>query len=395
MALVVLATIPVLDPVPVLPALLRRGDRGQWRQGLRRHRPDAIRARPLRDGWATVVRAALTDYYFNSMRLVPRTWCGASRSSSSSWSGSSGRSERCCCCRSSPCRPPAVFRLAARIVRGEPGRGLATTSLWPYRHAPARSLGARRRGRGRGADPRHERRRRARRRASPSAGRSPRWPAGASSRCGAGRSSPGRSSSTRHVTRDAARGPASPGRRAAARAPAPLRRRSALAIAVVVAVSSILTAAILTDQRGVRRARRLPLGLPGGRPPRARPRRGAPVTLPIQVGPSTITMNRDDRFVVCQPDGRIERQAEEGFFARDTRFVSGYELFLNGQRPVAPQRLAGPVLLVALRVHQPGAARSRRRRAPPQPRAAASTGPSPAASTRTTTSSTTGGGRSA
>jgi glycogen debranching enzyme len=45
-------------------------------------------------------------------------------------------------------------------------------------------------------------------------------------------------------------------------------------------------------------------------------------------------MNRDDRFVVCQPDGRIERQAEEGFFARDTRFVSGYELFINGQRPL-------------------------------------------------------------
>ena len=58
------------------------------------------------------------------------------------------------------------------------------------------------------------------------------------------------------------------------------------------------------------------------------------MTLPIQVGPSTITMNRDDRFVVCQPDGRIERHAEEGFFARDTRFVSGYELFINGQRPL-------------------------------------------------------------
>ena len=45
-------------------------------------------------------------------------------------------------------------------------------------------------------------------------------------------------------------------------------------------------------------------------------------------------MNRDDRFVVCQTDGRIERQAEEGFFTRDTRFVSGYELFLNGSRPL-------------------------------------------------------------
>src|SRR5436190_4481712 len=58
------------------------------------------------------------------------------------------------------------------------------------------------------------------------------------------------------------------------------------------------------------------------------------MTLSIQVGPSTITINRDDRFVVSQPDGRIERQAEEGFFARDTRFVSGYDVFLNGQRPL-------------------------------------------------------------
>jgi len=58
------------------------------------------------------------------------------------------------------------------------------------------------------------------------------------------------------------------------------------------------------------------------------------MTLPVQVGPSTITINRDDRVVVCQPDGRVERHAEEGFFARDTRFISGYSLWLNGRRPV-------------------------------------------------------------
>ncbi|MBA3778466.1 MAG: amylo-alpha-1,6-glucosidase [Chloroflexi bacterium] len=58
------------------------------------------------------------------------------------------------------------------------------------------------------------------------------------------------------------------------------------------------------------------------------------LSLPISVGPSTITINRDDRFVVCQPDGRIDPNADEGFFARDTRFVSGYQLWLNGKRPV-------------------------------------------------------------
>jgi glycogen debranching enzyme len=58
------------------------------------------------------------------------------------------------------------------------------------------------------------------------------------------------------------------------------------------------------------------------------------VTLPIQVGPSTVTINRDDRVLVCQPDGRLDPAAEQGFFARDTRFVSGWELLINGRPPL-------------------------------------------------------------
>jgi glycogen debranching enzyme len=58
------------------------------------------------------------------------------------------------------------------------------------------------------------------------------------------------------------------------------------------------------------------------------------VTLAIPVGPSNVTINRDDRVLVCQPDGRIDPGSEEGFFARDTRLVSGWELRLNGQAPV-------------------------------------------------------------
>ncbi len=58
------------------------------------------------------------------------------------------------------------------------------------------------------------------------------------------------------------------------------------------------------------------------------------MTLPIQVGPASITINRDDRVMVCQPDGFINPDAEEGFFARDTRLVSGYGLWINGQRPL-------------------------------------------------------------
>jgi glycogen debranching enzyme len=58
------------------------------------------------------------------------------------------------------------------------------------------------------------------------------------------------------------------------------------------------------------------------------------VTLPIQIGPSTVTINRDDRVLVCQPDARLDPAAEQGFFARDTRMVSGWELLINGRPPL-------------------------------------------------------------
>lgn len=58
------------------------------------------------------------------------------------------------------------------------------------------------------------------------------------------------------------------------------------------------------------------------------------MTLAIRVGPSNVTINRDDRVLVCQPDGRIDPGSEEGFFARDTRLVSGWEVRLNGRAPV-------------------------------------------------------------
>src|SRR6202008_5002509 len=58
------------------------------------------------------------------------------------------------------------------------------------------------------------------------------------------------------------------------------------------------------------------------------------VTFPVQVGPASITINRDDRFLVCQPDGRILGGPDDGFFTRDTRLLSGWDLRINGQRPL-------------------------------------------------------------
>lgn len=50
-------------------------------------------------------------------------------------------------------------------------------------------------------------------------------------------------------------------------------------------------------------------------------------------GPATVTINRNDRFVVAAPDGTIDNEGSHGFFAADTRFVSGYRLLINGRRP--------------------------------------------------------------
>jgi glycogen debranching enzyme len=73
------------------------------------------------------------------------------------------------------------------------------------------------------------------------------------------------------------------------------------------------------------------------------------LSLPIQVGPDTITISRDDRFVVADMDGRIAHEAEQGFFASDTRFVSGWELTLSGRAPVLLS--AAPVRAFSARHH--------------------------------------------
>jgi glycogen debranching enzyme len=56
--------------------------------------------------------------------------------------------------------------------------------------------------------------------------------------------------------------------------------------------------------------------------------------LRVQIGPPTVTINRDDRVLVTKQDGTISAAEDDGFYARDTRFVSGYEVLLNGERPL-------------------------------------------------------------
>ena len=63
-------------------------------------------------------------------------------------------------------------------------------------------------------------------------------------------------------------------------------------------------------------------------------------SMPVTVGPSTLTINHDRQFLVCQPDATMSIQDDVGFYALDTRFVSGYTVTINGRRPILLDAIA-------------------------------------------------------
>src|SRR6202521_851477 len=56
--------------------------------------------------------------------------------------------------------------------------------------------------------------------------------------------------------------------------------------------------------------------------------------MPVTVGPSTLTINHDRQFLISQPNATMTPQDDVGFFAHDTRVVSGYSVTINGLKPV-------------------------------------------------------------
>jgi glycogen debranching enzyme len=52
------------------------------------------------------------------------------------------------------------------------------------------------------------------------------------------------------------------------------------------------------------------------------------------IAPPTVTINHDHEFLVCRADGTMEPAEDHGFFARDTRLVSGYQITINGKPPI-------------------------------------------------------------
>ncbi len=54
------------------------------------------------------------------------------------------------------------------------------------------------------------------------------------------------------------------------------------------------------------------------------------MTVEIKVGQPVITINQGSTFMVTDQRGEIEPEGEQGVFAGDTRFVSFYQLYING-----------------------------------------------------------------
>ncbi|HEX5466624.1 MAG TPA: glycogen debranching N-terminal domain-containing protein [Candidatus Limnocylindrales bacterium] len=61
-----------------------------------------------------------------------------------------------------------------------------------------------------------------------------------------------------------------------------------------------------------------------------------PIPARVVRGTPTITISRDDAFLVCESDGGIQPQTSQGLFVADTRLLSGWEVRLEG-RTLAPR----------------------------------------------------------
>src|SRR4029077_1055189 len=56
--------------------------------------------------------------------------------------------------------------------------------------------------------------------------------------------------------------------------------------------------------------------------------------MPVTVGPSTLTINHDRQFLISQPNATMAPQDDVGFYAHNTRFVSGSSVTINGLKPL-------------------------------------------------------------
>jgi hypothetical protein len=55
------------------------------------------------------------------------------------------------------------------------------------------------------------------------------------------------------------------------------------------------------------------------------------MALEVTVGPPVLTINNGHTFLVSELDASITPASDQGLYSRDTRYLSGYQLYINGQ----------------------------------------------------------------
>jgi hypothetical protein len=55
------------------------------------------------------------------------------------------------------------------------------------------------------------------------------------------------------------------------------------------------------------------------------------MALEVTVGPPVLTINNGHTFLVSELDGSITPASDQGLYSADTRYLSGYQLFINGK----------------------------------------------------------------
>jgi glycogen debranching enzyme len=69
----------------------------------------------------------------------------------------------------------------------------------------------------------------------------------------------------------------------------------------------------------------------------------------VKVGPPLVTINHGNTFVLAEPDGSITPHTDQGIYSRDTRYVSSYSLFADGERWILQN--SGAVAYFAFRAY--------------------------------------------
>src|SRR5580704_19081501 len=73
------------------------------------------------------------------------------------------------------------------------------------------------------------------------------------------------------------------------------------------------------------------------------------MAIEVTVGPPLVTINQGNTFVVCEPSGCITADTDQGIYSRDTRYVSNYDIFADGERWILQN--SGAVTYYAFRAY--------------------------------------------